>query len=257
MKTTHGAGDTSCVSCIQGRARANAGSPTATRRRLDPRISLAILLVLNIQAFFVTNVVYEVLMVGCGLALLVWMRKPRLAFGCLCGYAILWAISAACVLGGPFFTPISTCFAMFHKVMPTAIFAAGFIASTRIGEMSYALQTVGLSGRFTVALSVALRFFPTAAREAQAVREAMRTRGIRITPKTLVTRPAALLENFMVPFIHRLSVVADDLGNAVMVRGIETAGKRTSYYELRIGVADVVVVAVVAGITLAMIGGVL
>lgn len=227
------------------------------RRCLDPRFSIVILLVLNVEAFFITNALYEASMVLACAALLLWLKQRHLAFVWIRVYAALWAMSALCLLGGPAFLPISVCFAMFRKMVPLFMFASSIITTTHVGELAYALQAFGLSGRFTVALSVALRFFPTVAREAKAVSEAMRTRGIRITPNLLFRHPDVLLEGFMVPFIHRLSVVADDLGNAVMVRGIEGTNKRTSYFEMKPGAVEVVVVLCIALITLLGVGGVL
>ena len=105
---------------------------------------------------------------------------------------------------------------------------------------------------------VVIRFFPTIAREARAVREAMLTRGLRLTPAAILRHPAGLLENFMVPYLHRVSIVADELGDAVMARGVETTRRRGSYHELRIGALDVVVlVAAVALVAAAVAGKVL
>lgn len=90
------------------------------------------------------------------------------------------------------------------------------------------------------------------------MREAMLTRGLRLTPAAILRHPAGLLENFMVPYLHRVSIVADELGDAVMARGVETTRRRGSYHELRIGALDVVVlVAAVALVAAAVAGKVL
>lgn len=46
----------------------------------------------------------------------------------------------------------------------------------------------------------------------------------------------------MVPVIARLGTVADELGNAVVVRGMETDRVRSSYYSLKLGAFDGAVV---------------
>ena len=89
----------------------------------------------------------------------------------------------------------------------------------------------------------------------RSVREAMLTRGIRLTPAAIVTNPAGLLENFMVPYIHRISLVADELGDAVMARGVETSRPRTSYHGLRVTPLDGVVVAVAVLLAGAAVAG--
>ena len=151
--------------------------------------------------------------------------------------------------------PVGACLLMLARLFPTAMFAAALISTTYLGELAFALQSFGLTGRMTVAVCVGLRFFPTIAREARAVREAMLTRGIRLTPAAIVANPAGLLENFMVPYIHRISLVADELGDAVMARGVETSRPRTSYHELRVTPLDGVVVAVAVLLAVAAVAG--
>lgn len=225
------------------------------RRRVDPRISILVLLIMNVAAFIAANQMMEVASVILDAALMVWLGRGRLALSWLVGYGVLVALSFACMMGGPFFAPVGTCFLTMRKIFPTAMFAAAMISSTYVGEMACALERFGLSGRMTVAVCVALRFFPTAAREAKAVREAMLTRGVRLTPKMIVTRPATLVEGFMVPYIHRISIVADELGDAVMVRAIEAPGGRTCYHEMRLRAIDVVVLGVAIALLAVAVAG--
>lgn len=218
------------------------------RRRIDPRVGIIVLLILNVFAFLSPSLPAELIALGLNTALMIWCGRTRLALAWLCGYLVVMGVIALCILGGSFFFPIAACFTMFRRLLPVAMFAAALISTTHVGEMACALQSFGLTGRKTVAVCVALRFFPTVAREARAVREAMLTRGIHLDPKTIITRPRALLENFMVPFIHRISIVADELGDAVMVRGIEAGQKRTCYHSLRLGAVDVIVLLVALGL---------
>ena len=222
-----------------------------TRRRIDPRASLFVLLIMNIAAFVASSLYLEIAAVAFDALLMIYLRRPHLMLGWLAGFAVILGIYFACVAGGPFFMPVSTCFLTFCRIFPSAMFAAAMISTTYVGEMAYALQSFGLTNRMTVAVCVALRFFPTAYREARAVREAMLTRGIRLTPLAIIKHPVSLLEDFMVPFIHRISIVADELGDAV----IEASSKRTCYHELKISFVDVVVVlCVLAFLVVAVVG---
>ena len=46
--------------------------------------------------------------------------------------------------------------------------------------------------------------------------------------------------------MSRLSIVADELSNAAVVRGMDSSRPRTSYYDLRLRAADVVFLALFA-----------
>lgn len=77
-------------------------------------------------------------------------------------------------------------------------------------------------------------------REFSAVADAMKTRGIALTPRSVVRHPAKTAEHFLVPVIARLGQIADELGNAVVVRGVGASAHRTSYYHLRVHAIDAV-----------------
>ena len=67
----------------------------------------------------------------------------------------------------------------------------------------------------------------------------MLVRGIPLNIKNSILYPAATTEFILVPLISRLSIVSDELSAAALTRGIEATQQRTSYYELKIGWADV------------------
>lgn len=226
---------------------------TGARERIDPRVSLAVLLVLNFTSFLSSTIWVGVLAVALDVILMLWCGRARLAIACALGYVTMVLVWLGCMHAGPFLAPVGTCFMAFVRIMPSAMFAALMIATTYVGEMACALQSVGLSNRMTVSVCVALRFFPTAAREARAVREAMLTRGIRLNPRTIIGHPALLVESFMVPFIHRISIVADELGDAVMVRAIEASNRRTCYYPLALRPVDVLVLLVAVALLVTVV----
>ena len=113
-------------------------------------------------------------------------------------------------------------------------FFSGVDFATAVGEN----PVMGLCIGAVVALCVALRFFPTMGKEFSSVAEAMKVRGMALSPATVLRHPALTAENLMVPVMSRLAIVADELSNAAIVRGIDSAAARTSYYELRFGPAD-------------------
>lgn len=127
---------------------------------------------------------------------------------------------------------------VFRRVFCVGMFASNMIATTRVGEMASALQRAHVPRGGVVALCVALRFFPTMGKEFSSVAEAMKVRGMALSPATVLRHPALTAENLMVPVMSRLAIVADELSNAAIVRGIDSAAARTSYYELRFGPAD-------------------
>lgn len=224
-------------------------------RRLDPRISIVALVLLNVIAFAASSLWVLVVAIAMDTVLLIWCGKPKLALYWLLGYAAMNAICYGCIAAGPAFRPFGACFLYMSKIVPAAMFASAMISSTHTGELAYGLQSFGIPSRVTVATCVALRFFPAIGREARSVREAMALRNERFSLARALRHPGELFECFIVPFVHRVSIVADELGDAITCRGADTSRRRTSYYAMRLGAADCIVLLVLAMLLALTIAG--
>lgn len=220
---------------------ARTGRTTAVRRRLDPRVSLVVLVALNGIVFLPVPLWLEPVPVVVCFALAVWCRRAASGATWVLAWAVLAALSFALT---SIESSVAASFAfmavMVKRLLVVGMFAANMIATTCVGEMASALQRAHLPRGGIVALSVALRFAPTMAGEFVSVVEAMRVRGMALTPASVVRHPIRIMENLLVPVMSRLSIVADELSNAAVVRGIDSDRPRTSYYDLRIGAGDVV-----------------
>lgn len=229
----------------------------APKRGLDVRVSIVALVLLNVIAFAASSRWILLAIIAMDAVLLVWCGRRRLALYWLLGYAAVNAICYGCIAAGPAFTPFGTCFLYMSKVFPAAMLASAMISTTRTGELAYGLQSFGLPSRVTVATCVALRFFPTIAREGRSVREAMRLRGEQFSLPHALRHPSAFFEGFIVPFIHRISIVADELGDAITCRGADTTRRRTSYRDVRMGMVDVMAIAILLVLVVATVIGIL
>lgn len=211
-------------------------------RRLDPRVSLFVLVLMNIQMAFSSSIWFELTLVGLSVICYIYCGRfvPLCRWG---GFYVAFALIGYVLMlsGNSFLSPFAASFLVYRHVLPLFMFAANMIATTRAGELACALQRLRLPSRLIVALVVAIRFFPTIGREFKAVSEAMKTRGIGLSVASVVGHPIRTVERLLVPVIARLGTVADELGNAVVVRGVETDRKRSSYYSLKLGAFDGVV----------------
>ena len=238
--------------CIaQARAKANpredrtcfASKGLLGVRRLDPRVSFFVLVLMNVQMACSSSLWLELASVA--LCAACYAYCGRLASFCRWGafYAAFALVGYAFLVSdNTLLSPFAASLLVYRHVLPLFMFAANMIATTRAGELACALQQLHLPSRLIVALVVALRFFPTIGREFKAVSEAMKTRGIGLSVFSVARHPIQTMERLLVPVIARLGTVADELGNAVVVRGMETDRVRSSYYSLKLGAFDGAVV---------------
>ena len=108
--------------------------------------------------------------------------------------------------------------------MPICLFAAVFATTTKIGDLTAALYGMRLPKTVVVPLVIAVRFFPTLKEESSAVADAMRVRGLALSLKNLVSKPALMFESAVVPVMLRCAKIAD--------------GRKTSYNAPRFGRVD-------------------
>lgn len=241
-------------------AFAGSSSATATAaRRFDPRVSLACILLISFSTFSASSMAVEVAAVGgCALAS-IWCARPASALRWVGVWTALLVLSWLCVQSGAILLPIGVSLTMLRHALCPFMMAANMAATTRTGELACGLQRLGLPKRVSTALCVMLRFAPTLGQEFSAVRDAMKVRGIALTPARAVCHPVQVIENLLVPVVGRVGIVADELANAAAVRGIDAPERRTSYYELRLGVPDVLLLVffvALAAFALASLAGV-
>ena len=113
----------------------------------------------------------------------------------------LFAVTAQLFVasGNTLLSPFAASLLMYRHVLPAFMFAFNMIATTRLGELACALQAMHVPVNVSVAVCVAFRFLPTMGREFSAVADAMKTRGIALTPRSVVRHPAKTAEHFLVP----------------------------------------------------------
>jgi energy-coupling factor transport system permease protein len=215
--------------------------------RFDPRAKLLVLVLINVVIFVSPDLHTEWLCMGIISILLMLMGCWRqLGYGLLV-YAGMMGALYLCTLADNVLTAfVSMTIICFRKIMPTVLFASGLMATTTVGDLVSALQKLHVPKAVIIPFTVTLRFFPTVREEFAAIRDAARLRGLRFS-----------MERTLVPLMLRCANIAEELSAASVTRGIESAKRRTSLRELRLGLPDFGLAAVFLALSvLAVTGGV-
>ena len=220
------------------------------RLTLDPRAKLLILVLINV--FIVTSPDLPTEAAGVALVALavLAMGAWRAAVKAALIYAGMLGALYLCGLfpNNPLSAFVSMIMICFRKIAPTLFFAGGMIATTKVGELVSAMQKLHIPKPVVITFAVTLRFFPTAKEEFDAIRDAMRLRGIGISAGNMLARPLTVMECALIPMMMRCAVIAEELSAAAVTRGIESEGKRTSVNELRMRLPDYLVSALFAAL---------
>lgn len=208
-------------------------------RRIDPRVSIIVLTAINMQMVIGQGMLAELAALALAVAAMAYCRRFSSIVRWVALYAVFAAVAWALAMTRDIaFSPVAASISMYRRILPAFMFGSNMIATTRLGELGCALQALRVPGNASVALCVAFRFLPTMGGEFRAVHEAMKVRGMALSPKTLACHPVRTAERYLVPVVARVGMVADELGNAVVVRGMGSSARRTSYYQLGMGAPD-------------------
>ena len=213
----------------------------------DPRSKLLVLVLINVIAFTSRDIGTEWLCIGAVAVLLALTGCWRQLFRGLLAYAVCLAAMYLSGLTDNFLTAlIGMLVVFFRKMMPIVFFASGFMATTKVGDLISALQSLRVPKVIVIPLTVTLRFFPTLKEEFAYIRDAARLRGLRFN-----------MERILIPMMLRCANIAEELSAASVTRGIERAGKRTSMRVLRLKLRDFALISVFLALTIfAVLGGI-
>lgn len=152
-------------------------------------------------------------------------------------------------IGNDKFKFIGLFFIVLAQSVPCIALAAMLISKYNSAQLLSALETMHIPRVIVVAVTITLKYIPTFRREFGYITESMRLRGISFTWK----KPIKSFQYFIVPQLFRCAALAEEVTAAGIVKGIDAPMKRSSYYEEKIRVTDIMILLIFA---LGLAGGV-
>ena len=131
------------------------------------------------------------------------------------------------------------------QFMPALITAWYVIRTTKIGEFMSCMQKMHIPDGIAVSLAVVMRFFPTIKEEYSSINDAMRMRGIMLGGGNVLR----MFEFRMIPLLFSCVNIGEELSAAAITRGLGGETKRSSLIELKLGLADYLLMAFLTAAT--------
>ena len=201
---------------------------------IDPRTKILLVLLGNILLFSYGDSLYLYLATLFALGLMVILGEPRKALEMTAFYVAIFALSY--IIG---FAPKTISSIWGLLVMPIIMFMPLFalayllFATTEISEMITALQRMKIPSVIITPLIVMFRFFPTIRLELMAIRDAMKLKGVKKNPVTI-------LENIYVPILFNCVKIGEDLNISGLTRGLGLHNTSTQMVKLKFNFLDLI-----------------
>lgn len=131
-------------------------------------------------------------------------------------------------------------FIVLAQSVPCIALAVMLISKYSSTQLLSALETMRVPRVLVVAVTITLKYIPTFRREFSYITESMRLRGISFTWK----KPIRSFQYFIVPQLFRCAALAEEVTAAGLVKGIDAPMRRSSYYEEKIRITDILILSV-------------
>lgn len=208
-----------------------------TKLQIDPRTVLLLLIFTNIVAFSEKPISLELLTITFMFCLLVYCRCTRI------GLILIGVFTTITFLqyyifpkSLPVFVTIFTMMSVYiRKIIPSIMVGSIIIKRIPMSYLILALRKWHVPERIIVILAVTIRYFPAIREETIHIKDAMKLRGIKGFEK---------IEAYIVPLMVSAINTAEELSAAAVTRGIENPVKKTSSFQIELGIQDYIILAV-------------
>jgi energy-coupling factor transport system permease protein len=212
---------------------------------LDPRTKLALMFASCFAVFRVAPLPLETSVIVVMALLFVNERRFGYALGIALVFAALVSFDWYLVplLRGLFATILLAIIRCARLFMPLFLCGNLMMRSTTVSQFIAAMRKMRVPAKLVIPLSVVFRFIPTIGEEWNSIRAAMRFRGIEISAVRVVRSPLQTLEYALVPLLMSTATIANELAAASLSRGLDSETERTCLVEVRLSVADYLLLA--------------
>ena len=215
-----------------------------TGLQLDPRTKLLLILIISIFVMGGTggDVMGPFRIVLCIIPAILLVSSKQLAKAV--GYVVIFsAFSAIQIYVLPNLTGILNFLVLFTtgffcRILPSIAMAAYAVKTTTVSELISGMERIHMPKGITIPLTVVFRFFPTVFREAEAISDAMKMRGIKLGGK----KSSKILEYKLIPMITCSVKIGEELSASAITRGLGAPVKRTNICQLKFRFADIMLI---------------
>ncbi|MCT4585700.1 MAG: energy-coupling factor transporter transmembrane protein EcfT [Peptostreptococcaceae bacterium] len=199
---------------------------------LDPRTKLIFMACLSISlVVFGKDILMLVLLATIPFCLLLINKQFKIAliYGGLFAFGVFAAYAHnTWTLGSVLNAIVILSVALVVKIFPTFMFGYYIIDSTSVRDFVAAMKKWKVSDKFIIPVSVLFRFLPTIKEESEAIKKAMKMRGLQFGSFYSLRHPMLYIEYRVIPLLISIAKIGEELSAAALTRGLGVDVKRTS-----------------------------
>lgn len=127
-----------------------------------------------------------------------------------------------------------------QRIIPFMLLGMVIQKQKNISEITTALERMRLPKGIILSIAVMFRYFPSIKDDFFIIIDAMKLKGLYTSKRAAIIHPIRTMEFVLVPMLFKSLKTAEELSCAALVKGIENAEHKTSYFDVRLRAADAV-----------------
>lgn len=199
---------------------------------LDPRTKILFMAFLSVSlVVFGKDILMLILLASIPFTLLLINKQFKIAiiYGGLFSFGVLAAYAHnTWTLGALLNAIVILSVALVVKIFPTFMFGYYIIDSTSVRDFVAAMKKWKVSDKFIIPICVLFRFLPTIKEESEAIKKAMKMRGLQFGSFYSLKHPMLYIEYRIIPLLISIAKIGEELSAAALTRGLGVDVKRTS-----------------------------
>ncbi|MBP3710090.1 MAG: energy-coupling factor transporter transmembrane protein EcfT [Treponema sp.] len=223
-------------------------------KKIDPRVSLYVVLLLGTSAFFMNKplTAHLIFVVALLYAISTKSYKACTVYAALYGIVEL-LIEHLGSLHNQMLVLVIIMFSYFlQKFIVLLLMGLFMVHTVPLPQLLTAMQVMRFPDAILIPFAVALRFFPTIKQEQKALSESLKIRKVPVSIWQFFIHPIRSSEYLIVPILMRSLKTADELSASALVRGIESSHHKTILYPLAFKRVDYIIAALTTTVAAAL-----
>jgi len=127
-----------------------------------------------------------------------------------------------------------------QRIIPFMLIGTVIQKQKNISEITTALERMHLPKGIILSIAVMFRYFSSIKDDLFIIIDSMKLKGLYTSKRSAMLHPIRTMEFIIVPMLFKSLKTAEELSCAALVKGIENTGHKTSYFDVKLRVADVV-----------------
>ena len=127
-----------------------------------------------------------------------------------------------------------------QRIIPFMLLGTVIQKQKNISEITTALERMHLPKGIILSIAVMFRYFSSIKDDLFIIIDSMKLKGLYTSKRSAMLHPIRTMEFIIVPMLFKSLKTAEELSCAALVKGIENTGHKTSYFDVKLRLVDLI-----------------